>query len=84
MAPITKHSKIGCIRKGTKEIKSCEHCPRTFMGSKNITILIFQYPTPPKYNISIGVIIILFHILIFYSLHMNIYITSMVVLFDML
>ncbi len=58
MATITKHRKIGCITKGTKEIKSCEHCPKTFTNSKKITILVFQYPTHQKYNISIGVIII--------------------------
>jgi hypothetical protein len=34
MATITKHSEIGCIRKGTIEIKTCKHCPRTFTSSK--------------------------------------------------
>lgn len=28
---------------------------------KKITIMVFQYPTPPKYNISIGAIIIFSH-----------------------
>jgi hypothetical protein len=61
MATITKHSEIECIRKGMEQIKTCKHCPRAFTCSKQITILVFQYPTPPKYNISIGAIIIFSH-----------------------
>jgi hypothetical protein len=83
MATITKHSEIGCNRKGTKQIKTRKQCPRTFMGSKKITIFVFQYPTPLKYNIS-SVAIIIFSHFILHSLHMSIFIIVMVVVFDML
>jgi hypothetical protein len=57
MATITKHSEIGCIRKGTKQIKTCKHCPRTSKGSKTNYNFGFSISNTSKYNISIGAII---------------------------